>query len=68
MNLESNSDVTLKRFAYKIFQFTKIRGYLDTNIRILVYKQTILPLIEYVSFMLSLNRNLDISKLQKLQN
>ena len=35
---------------------------------ILVYKQTVLPLTEYVSFVLSLNTKLEIEKLQKLQN
>ena len=68
MTLESNINVIFKKFSYKIFQFTKIRHYLETSTRILVYKQTILPLVEYVSFMLLLNRNLETSKLQKLQN
>ena len=33
-----------------------------------MYKQTILPLVEYVSFMLLLNRACDVEKLQRLQN
>ena len=33
-----------------------------------MYKQTILPFVEYVSFLLYLNRKHDIDKLQKLQN
>ena len=36
--------------------------------RVLVYKQTILPLVEYVSFMLCLNTSRDVETLQKLQN
>ena len=42
--------------------------YIDNSTRILVYKQTILPLVEYVSFMLLFNRICDAEKLQKLQN
>ena len=52
----------------KIFQFGKIRKYLAVDTRILVYKQTILPLVEYVSFMLCLNSCHELDKLQKLQN
>ena len=68
MNMNANFNKIFKKFSYKVFQFSKIRHYLPTDSRILVYKQTILPLVEYVSYMLFLNRNLDISKLQKLQN
>ena len=41
---------------------------MDTYTRILVYKQTILPLVEYVSFMLCFNNTRDVDKLQRLQN
>ena len=33
-----------------------------------VYKQTVLPLVEYVSFMMCLNNKKDTEKLQRLQN
>ena len=36
--------------------------------RILVYKQTILPLVEYVSFILCLSNKHEVEKMQKLQN
>ena len=36
--------------------------------RITVYKQTILPLVEYVSYMLLFNLKIDTAKFQKLQN
>ena len=68
MNLVSNVNAIFKKYSYKIFQFGKIRQYLDIRTRILVYKQTIMPLIEYVSFMLYLNNVKEIGKLQKFQN
>ena len=49
-------------------QFCKIKKFIDKATRILVYKQTILPFVEYVSFVLYLNRNCDIEKIQRLQN
>ena len=68
MTLTSNFNNIFKKFSYKIYQFGKIRKYLDIPTRILVYKQTILPLVEYVSFMLCLNNRSEVDKLQKLQN
>ena len=68
MNLEANFNNIFKSFSYKIFQFSKIKNYLTQKTRILVYKQTILPFVEYVSFLLYLNRKYDVDKLQKLQN
>ena len=68
LNLESNFNAILKKFSYKLFQFSKVRKYLPINVRLQVYKQAVLPLVEYVSFLLFLNRKHDIDKLQKLQN
>ena len=68
MTLVPNFNSIFKKYSYKIFQFGKIRRYLDIQTRILVYKQTIMPLVEYVSFMLYLNNVKETEKLQKLQN
>ena len=68
MNMESNFNCIIKNLSYKLFQFTKIRSYLDIKTRVLVYKQTIMPLAEYAGFLLNLNRKHDTEKLQKLQN
>ena len=66
--MRQNYNSIFKKFSYKIYQFSKIRKFLNTETRILVYKQTILPLAEYVSFVLCLNNKHDVDKLQKLQN
>ena len=68
MNLETNYNSIFMKFSFKVFQFAKIRRFLPESTRILVYKQTILPMIEYVSYMLSFNRKIDIEKIQKVQN
>ena len=68
LNLEANFNSIFKKFSYKLFQFSKIRKYLPLKLRVLVYKQAILPLVEYVSYLMFLNRKHDIEKLQKLQN
>ena len=66
--MKSNYNIIFKKFSYKIFQFGKIKKFIDKYTRILVYKQTIMSLVEYVSFMLFLNRKCEIDKLQRLQN
>ena len=67
MTLTANFNSIFKKFSHKIFQFGKIRKYMDTNTRVLVYKQTILPLVEYVSFMMCLNNVGEVEKLQRFK-
>ena len=66
--MKPNFNSVFKKFSYKIHQFGKIRKFLDIPTRILVYKQTVLLLTEYVSFVLCLNTKNEVDKLQKLQN
>ena len=68
LNLKQNYNSIFKKFSHKIYQFGKINKFLSVETRVLVYKQTILPLTEYVSFVLSLNNKHEVEKLQKLQN
>ena len=68
MTLSANYNNIFKKFSHKIFQLGKIKNYLHTKTRILVYKQTVLPLVEYVSFLLFFNGKTNTDKLQRLQN
>ena len=68
LNLQTNFNTIFKKFSYKNFQFGKVCKYVNQHTRILIYKQTVLPLVEYVSFMMSLNKKHDVEKLQRLQN
>ena len=44
LTMKQNFNTVFKKFSYKIYQFGKIRKCLSTATRILVYKQTVLPL------------------------
>ena len=68
INMKSNYNSIFKKFSYKNYQFAKICKYVDTCTRVLIYKQTVLPLVEYVSFMMCFNNKHEIDKLQRLQN
>ena len=68
LTMKQNLNSSFKKNSYKIHQFGKIKKFLNFETRILVYKQTVLPLTQYVSFVLSLNTKNDVEKLQKLQN
>ena len=68
LTMKQNFNIVFQKFSYKIYQFGKIRKFLDCETRVLVYKQTVLPLTEYVSFVLCLNNKNDVDKLQILQN
>ena len=66
--MQTNFNTIFKKISYKNYQFAKVCKYVDIETRILIYKQTVLPLVEYVSFMMCLNNKHDIEKLQRLQN
>ena len=57
-----------KRVSNKIFHFKKLRKYMTFDASVLVYKQTILPIIDYLGFLLLSLSNGDIEDLQILQN
>ena len=58
----------MKVVSNKICNLGKIRKCIDVNCALTVYKQTILPLLDYSGFML-ISRNMsDRNNLQKLQN
>ena len=45
-----------------------MRRFLNVETRVLVYKQTVLSLCEYVSFVMTLSNKDDVDKLKKLQS
>ena len=57
-----------KRVSNKVFMLRKIRKYLDFEAAVIVYKQTILPLIDYAGFLLLALNKSDLDDLQIIQN
>ena len=57
-----------KRVSNKVFMLRKIRKYLNFQSSVVVYKQTILPIIDYAGFLLLACNNGAIEELQIIQN
>ena len=57
-----------RRVINKVFMLRKIRKYLMFDATVCVYKQTILPLIDYSGFLLLACKQKDLNDLQKIQN
>ena len=57
-----------RRVENKIFVLSKIRRYVDSRTAILIYKQAVLPLLEYAGFVLGSCSIGQRKELQKLQN
>ena len=58
----------VKLVSMKIYNLVKIRNYIDVKCALALYKQTILPLLDYSGFMLISGNVSDRDNLQKLQN
>ena len=57
-----------RRIKYKIFILSKIRKYVNNMTALLIYKQAILPLVEYAEFLLGSCTIGQRRELQTLQN
>ena len=57
-----------RRMENKIFVLSKIRKYVDNKTALLIYKQAVLPLVEYAGFVLVSNTIGQRHELQILQN
>ena len=58
----------MQKVLSKKIKLSKLKNYMDKPTRVLLYKQTILPLVEYADIMLYHVRKHDLKKLQRLQN
>ena len=56
-----------KKANYKVYMFSKIRKYMTLYAAIMIYKQTILPYMDYSSFLMDSAYNYSLSKLDKIQ-
>ena len=57
-----------KAVSNKSYTVVKLRNTIDTTCAITIYKQTILPLLDYVGFLLISGNVSDRNELQTLQN
>ena len=47
LTLETHAGVLIKRVSEKIYQLSKIRSYISKRVVLLIYKNMILPILEY---------------------
>ena len=68
LNFTSYYKFVERRLENKMFVLSKIRKYIDSNTSILIYKQAILPLVEYAGFVFISCSIGQRNELQTLQN
>ena len=61
------ADVVWNKVNNRLYNFAKIRPYLSESLACQIYKQTIMPLFEYASFILDSATKKNCNKLDKLQ-
>ena len=59
---------TISRVNGRLITFSKIRKMIDVRTSLAIYKQTILPIIDYMSILINSSTQRKIKKLQPLQN
>ena len=68
MSFQSYRESIINRVNLKINYFRKIRTYLTQDAAVLIYKCTILPILEYVDFVYDFDIRYVNKKLQTIQN
>ena len=68
LTFENHTKYTINRVSPKIYQLAKMRKYLTSKAALLVYKNMILPILEYGDIFLSSATCENRKKLQRLQN
>ena len=67
LNFQLFVDEKYKKVNFKVYQLKRIRQYISAEIACKIYKQTILPLLDYADFMIESGPLLRIKHLEKLQ-
>ena len=68
INAEKYYNKMTKNYSFSLYKLSKLRKCLSKKTRILIYKQTVLPIIEYADFMLYFCNAKNREKLQRMQN
>ena len=68
LNFEKFLDGTISRVNGRLITLARIRKFTDEFTSLMIYKQTILPILDYVSILVNSSTQRKIAKLQPLQN
>ena len=68
LTLETHANELIRKVSAKIYQLTKIRAFLTSKAAVLIYKNMILPILEYADIFLHSASQKIRKKLQTLQN
>ena len=67
LTFDKHLDNVVSKCNQKLYIFRKIRRFISESTAILVYKQTIRPLVEYCSFIFNTGKKAKIDKIDKVQ-
>ena len=67
LNMNEYVNNAYKRANNKVYMFSKMRKYITTYASIMIYKQTILPFMDYSGFLMDSACHYSLSKLDKIQ-
>ena len=68
LTFDKHLDNVVSKCNQKLYIFRKIRRFISESTALLVYKQTIRPLVEYCSFIFNTGKKAKIDKIDKVQS
>ena len=68
LSYDKHLDNVVNKTTQKLFIFRKIRRFINQSTAVIIYKQMILPLLEYCSFLTNSGKKSKIDKVDKVQS
>ena len=68
LSFDKHLDTVISKCNQKLYIFRRIRRYIGEKTALLIYKQTIRPLLEYCSFIFNSGKKVKIDKIDRIQS
>ena len=68
LSFDKHLDNVVSKCSQKLYIFRKVHRFISVDTAVLIYKQTIRPLIEYCSFIFNSGKKLKVDKVDRIQS
>ena len=68
LNMDTYVNNVYKKVNYKVYMFSRIRKYITKYAAVMIYKQTIIPYLDYAGFLMDSAYQYSLTSLDKIHN
>ena len=68
LSFDKHLDTVISKCNQKLYIFRRVRRYIGEKTALLIYKQTIRPILEYCSFIFKSGKKVKVDKIDRIQS